>query len=453
MNKTTRFLLVVLMVFCVALPMFAGGQRDSAAGLTVVRYLNQETNPQVVAIQRDWITGFRQEYPQFDVALEGAPAAVINQTIATYTQAGAPLDVIHADGGSAARLAAAGRLAPLDDIVEKLGGRDAFFPGRLLIYNDRVYSINQAPTSPTLHYRTDIFEKHGLSTPRTYQDVLNAARIIDANEPGMSGLGLPGGENRATTIYSGIFMWGFGGNYYDADLNVTTNTREVRQALEFYAQLLQYAPEDASGWAFNEPAEAYMAGRTAMLFLWNGADLIRRQNPALLEVTNIVRFPAGPRMHVTEQGGRYISIWGASRNLEASKAWVEYIFRPENSIKLTEMEPGMYPPKTHADWALAERSTADAFRLYGDALFNEVFKSAEIAYNQIFHAGGIAPSYDRPRETGILNPLIDAVWGSNVYATAVQRVAYGGWSVDRAVVAMTEELERLSAALRAELGL
>ena len=453
MNKTTKTFFVVLLVLIVAAPLFAGGRGEDTEGLQVVRYLNQETNPQVVNVQREWITGFRQEYPQYDVALEGAPAGIINQTIATYTQAGAPLDVIHADGGSAARLAAAGRLASLDDVVEKLGGRDAFFPGRLLIYNDTVYSINQAPTSPTLHYRTDIFEKYGLDTPRTYEDVLEAARIIGANEEGMAGLGLPGGENRATTIYSGIFMWGFGGNYFDGDLNVTTNTQEVRDALEFYAELLQHAPEDASGWAFNEPAEAYMAGRTAMLFLWNGADLIRRQNPSMLEVTDIVRFPAGPAMHVTEQGGRYISVWAESRNLEPSKAWVEYIFRPENSIKLTEMEPGMYPPKTQADWALAERSTADAFRMYGDALFNEVFLSAEIAYNQIFHAGGISPEFDTPQETGILNPLIDAVWGSDVYATAVQRVAYDNWSVDRAVEAMTEELERLAADLRAELGL
>lgn len=450
MRKLTVLLAVVLA--CVAvIPALAGGGAE--AELTTVRYLNQETNPDVVAIQRDWIEGFREEYPNYDVILEGAPAAVINQTIATYTQAGAPLDVIHADGGSAARLAAAGRLAPLDDVVEALGGREAFYPGRLLIYEDTVYSINQAPTSPTLHYRTDIFEKYGLDTPRTYEDVLEAARIIDAEEDGMAGLGLPGGENRATTIYSGIFMWGFGGNYYDGDLNVTTDTQEVRDALAFYAELLQYAPEDASGWAFNEPAEAYMAGRTAMLFLWNGADLIRRQNPEMLEVTDIVRFPAGPHMHVTEQGGRYISVWAESESLEASKAWVEYIFRPENSIKLTEMEPGMYPPKTEAEWELAEQSTADAFRMYGDALFNEVFPSAEIAYNQIFHAGGISPDYDRPQETFKLNPLIDAVWGSDVYATAVQRVAYEGWSVDDAVEDMTTELERLSAELREELGL
>ena len=449
MRKLSVVLVVLLAVL--AVPLFAGGEQEE--GLETVRYLNQETNPDVVAIQREWIEGFREEHPNYDVILEGAPANVINQTIATYTQAGAPLDVIHADGGSAARLAAAGQLEPLDDVVEALGGRDAFFPGRLLIYDDTVYSINQAPTSPTLHYRTDVFERHGLDTPRTYEDVIEAARVIDENEPDMAGLGLPGGENRATTIYSGIFMWGFGGNYFDENLEVTTDTPEVREALEFYAELLQLAPEDASGWAFNEPAEAYMAGRTAMLFLWNGADLIRRQNPDLLDVTDIVIFPAGPQMHVTEQGGRYISLWSESENIEASKAWIEYIFRPENSIKLTNMEPGMYPPKTEAEWELAEQSTAESFQMYGDALFNEVFPSAEVAYNQIFHAGGIKPEYDAPQETWILNPLIDAVWGSDVYATAVQRVAYEGWSVDDAVEAMTDELERLSGELRAELDL
>jgi ABC-type glycerol-3-phosphate transport system substrate-binding protein len=444
-----------LLFAIVAFPILAGGQGEQGrganeAGLSVVRYLNQETDPQVVNVQRGWVEGYRQEYPQYDVILDNAPNTVINQTIATYLQAGAPLDVLHADGGSAGRMAVAGQLAPLDEVVEALGGRDEFLPGRLLIYDDVVYAINQAPATPVLHYRTDVFKEAGLNPPTTYEELMEAARKLHSDE--MAGIALPGGENRGTTIYSGIFLWGYQGNYFDEDLNVTIDNERTREAMQYYADLLQYAPPDAAGWAFTEQVESFMAGRAAMLFYWHGLDLIRRGNPDILDRVSVVQFPKG-EIQVTEQGGRYVSIFADSENLDASKAWVEYIFRPENAMDLTHVQPMLYPPATYGELALAQNSNEAAFADYGELLLNEVYPSAEFAYNQIFHAGGISPEYDSPQDTWIINPLVSVVWNSNLYARAVQRVAYEGVSVDRAVRDLQRDLEQQVEVAREDLGL
>ena len=322
MMKRVVAVMIALTVL-VALGFAGGGKegKEAAPGITTIRYLNQETDPPVVAVQRGWVAGFIKENPTMDVILEGAPNTVINQTIATYVQAGAPLDVIHADGGSAALLAAQGRLAPIDDVVEALGGREVFFPGRLLIYNDKVYSINQAPATPVLHYRKDVFDAMGLQPPTNWQELLDVAKKIHSSE--IAGIALPGGENRATTIMSGIFLWANQGNYFDRDLNVTIDNPRVHEALRFYSELLQYAPPDAAGWSFVEPLESFMAGRSAMVFYWHGMDLILRGRPELIEEGKIgvVQAPAG-RIRVTEQGGRYISIFASSRNVEACKKWV-----------------------------------------------------------------------------------------------------------------------------------
>lgn len=448
-----RLLCVLLLLIVGAVLASAAGQGEQEAeqgGISVVRYLNQETDPKVVAVQRGWVTGFREKYPNFDVILDGAPNTVINQTIATYVQAGAPLDVIHADGGSAALHAAAGNLVPLDDVIEALGGREQFLPGRLLIYNDKVYSINQAAATPVLHYRTDVLENAGIEPPTTYEELMAAARALHSDE--MAGIGLPGGENRGTTIISGIFLWGHQGNYFDADLNVTIDNQQTRDAMQYYADLLQYSPPEAVGWAFAEQLESFMAGRVAMLFYWHGLDLIRRSNPDLLDRVGVVQLPKGD-IQVTEQGGRYVSIFAKSENIEASKKWIEYMFTPEIAMDLTHIQPMLYPPATYGELELAGQSNEGAFADYGESLMDVVYPSAEIAYNQIFHAGGITTQHDSPQETYILNPLVSVVWNSNLYARAVQRVAYEGVPVEIAVEDLQRDLAEQVETVRNELGL
>ena len=399
-------------------------------GIEVVRYLNQETNPSVVNIQRNWVQNFIEENPGYDVILESAPASMINTRIATYVQAGAPLDVVHADGGSAARAAAAGLLEPLDDVIERLGGREAFLPGRLLEYEGSIYSINQAAASPQLHYRKDLFEAAGLEPPTTWEELIEAARALHSDD--VAGIALPGGENRATTIFSGIFLWQNCGNYFNTDLEVTLDNPQTAEALQFYADLLEYSPPDAAAWAFIEPIESFWSGRAAMVPFWHGMDMILQQNPAMIDKVGVVNLPQG-RMKVSEQGGRYVSLFKSSTAIDASKAWIEYIFSPGIAKDLTELQPMLYPPATDAALEALRSSDAPTFQAYGDALFNVVYASAPYAYNQIFHGGGIDADSCTMNNTGILNPFVSVVWNSNLYARAVQRVAYD--NVDPATAA------------------
>lgn len=420
-----------------------------AQGIQTVRYLNQETDPVVVGVQRQWVEAFVAQNPGMDVILEGAPAGVINQRVATYVQAGAPLDVVHADGGSAARAAAAGLLAPLDDIVEALGGHDAFLPGRLLTYEGSVYAINQAATSPQLHYRKDLFEAAGLEPPNTWEELLAAAQTLHSSD--VAGIALPGGENRATTIYSGLFLWQNCGDFFNADLEVTVDTAEAHEALRFYAELLEYAPPDAVSWAFNEPIESFWSGRAAMVPYWHGLDLTFRQNPAMAENVGVVPMPEG-RMRVTEQGGRFLSVFNSSQNLDASKAWLEYVFQPENARMLTEVQPMLYPPVTEASLEALRDSTAPTFQAYGDILFDVVYNSSEFAYNQIFDGGSINAETCTIDRTGTLNPYVSVLWNSNLYARAVQRVAYDNTSPEDAAAAAQESLEAQVATARREMA-
>jgi hypothetical protein len=292
-----------------------------------------------------WVNDFTEQNPGHRRDPRGRPRRVINQRIATYIQAGAPLDVIHADGGSAAMLAAQGLLEPLDDVVEALGGRDAFLPGRLLIFEDKVYSINQAArrrcstTGPTCSRRPASSRRPpGTSCCTRRRRCIRRRgrrhRLARRREP-------------RDHIYSGLFLWQNCGDYFDRDLNVDARQRAHPRGA---AVLRRPAPVLATGrrsWAFTEPIESFWSGRAAMVFYWHGLDLTFRVNPGLAREHRQRRADArGP--HEGDRAGRPLHL--AVRqlaNVEASKQWIQYIFTPENAQKLSEVQPMLYPPATY----------------------------------------------------------------------------------------------------------
>ncbi len=445
--KKISGLIVIVAILSLVLSFSAGAEE-----FQVIRFLNQETDPTVVGILRQWVEGFTEENPNTDIILESAPPTVIMHKISTYVQAGAPLDVIGGDSGSTARMVAEGLLEPIDEVIEALGGRDAFLPGRLLVYDDTVYAINMIPSTPVLHYRKDLFEEAGLEPPDTWEDLMHAVKTLHSDE--VAGIAIPGGENRHCTIFSGIFLWQNGGDFFDRDLNVTIDNERTYEALEFYAELLQYAPPDAAGWAYLEPLESFAAGRAAMVPFWNGLDLLWRLNPDMIEEdrVGIVLMPKG-KMRATERGGRFLTVFTTSEHKDLAKNWIEYMFRPENAYQLNELQPMFYQPATYEAMELLMESDAPNLQAYGQYLFDVLYPGAEHSYMSIFHAGGINPETLEIEETGIFNPLVSVLHTSALYARAVQRVAYEGWSAEDAAREAQRELEAQVEVARAEMGL
>ncbi len=403
----------------VGLGLMSGG--ISAQGINVVRYISQETDPAVVRIQRNWIEGFIEANPGNDVILESAPAGVINQRIATYVQAGAPLDVVHSDPGTAARLAVEGLLAPLDDVVEALGGRDSFLKNRLLIVNDKVYAINQAATSPQLFYRKDLFEAAGIAPPTNWEEVRAAAEALHSDD--VIGIALAGGENRMTTIMAGTVLWQNCHDFFDGEGNVILDHPNAVEAASHYADLLKFSAPDAAAWSFNEPPESFWSGRAAMVIHWHALDLMMRQNPAMVENIGIAPVTAN-KMKATQTGGRYVAVFGNSPTLDSGKKWIEYIFSPENAADLTGISPLLYPPATNAAMEALKGSDAPTVAAYGDLLFNTVYPAAVDGYSEILHAGGLNTETCELTDTGKVNPFTSVLWNSNLYARAIQKIAY-----------------------------
>src|ERR1041384_5361022 len=103
--------------------------------------------------------------------------------------------------------------------------------------------------SQLFFYRQDLFQKHNLKEPATWDDVLAAAKTISELET----TGAPGGGkvygyvmraaqgNAAVADFMPIF-WAFGGEMFDTNGQPTVNSPEGIAALKFMIELGKYSP-------------------------------------------------------------------------------------------------------------------------------------------------------------------------------------------------------------------
>jgi len=150
-------------------------------------------------------------------------------------------------------------------------------------YNGKVWGLNRDTDVRPLYYRKDIFEQAGIPVPwqpKSWDDILEAARTIKANVPGVYPVALKAGVlgGEATTM-QGFYMalLGAGGRLYNADTGKwVIKSPALLDALRFFHTI--YVDEElsvpADFWLAGSPVdkihEYLRDGKVAMLVTWDG---------------------------------------------------------------------------------------------------------------------------------------------------------------------------------------
>ncbi|MBV9209568.1 MAG: extracellular solute-binding protein, partial [Acidobacteria bacterium] len=167
-------------------------------------------------------------------------------------------DLVMMDDPWFPRFASMEFLTDLKPFYEKHGmasGPDDDFVGNSLALchhpyqTGTLYALPYVGNSQLFFYRKDIFQKHNLKEPATWDEVLAAAKTIDEQERA----GAPGGGkmygyvmraaqgNAAVADFMPIF-WAFGAEMFDANGRPVVNSAEGINALKFMLELGKYAP-------------------------------------------------------------------------------------------------------------------------------------------------------------------------------------------------------------------
>lgn len=200
----------------------------------------------------------------------------------------------------------------------------------------KLYSICVSCTGGVLMYRTDLFEKHGIAAPKTMADVLEAAKVIKANEPDVYAFVARGDSSSGSFGTSAGIAWAYGGRVLDDQGNVTVNTPEMTAGVSDFVTLMQeYGPEDAAAMGWDTMSEIFRAGKAAMCFDMNGFVSVFSS----AEVSTVAdkvgcAVISGPDHYAQWMYGEGLGISAFSRNKEA--AWLFLQWR--NSLDVIQEE-------------------------------------------------------------------------------------------------------------------
>ncbi len=215
-----------------------------------------------------------------------------------------------------------GKSGPDDDFVATsiALGREPYQTGAL-------YALPYVGNSQLFFYRKDLFQKHNLKEPLTWDDVLAAAKAFSENETS----GAPGGGkvygyvmraaqgNAAVADFMPIF-WAFGGEMFDASGQPTVNTPEGIAALKLMIELGKYSPPGYASFNADEVGAHLLQGTAAMSINWPAwiSSFSDTSKSKVIGRMEFGQLPAARNPGRAEIGNWLIAIPRDAKNIEAA---------------------------------------------------------------------------------------------------------------------------------------
>ena len=242
-----------------------GGSGEGGDQLTV--WIIEDLPDRVKATQA--IVDAFSEDSGTEVELVAVAEDQFNQLLTSNAAAGKLPDVVGGIPLGQARIMSSNQLLDTDAMAEVIDtlGEETFSEKALELTRDGDTPISVPSESWTqlLVYRKDLFEEAGLDTPDTYEAILAAAEELDSPQvSGFVGANIAGDAFTEQTFeHIGL---GNGCQLVDDGGEVTFDSPECVEALDFYGQLQEFAPSGEQD--VDTTRAQYFAGKAAML-IWS----------------------------------------------------------------------------------------------------------------------------------------------------------------------------------------
>ncbi len=165
-------------------------------------------------------------------------------------------------------------LEPLDGFIEESGfDFDDYSPAYQMASTggtDTIYGLPFRGHPQMMFYRTDVFEELGLDVPTTWQEVAEAAAVIEA-ETDLDPIAMYYGINVDQNLFNWYsHLWGAGSDIFDENFEPAFNSEAGVAATEQYISYLRsgYTAPDAVAWNEQEANQEMVQGRAAMFVGW-----------------------------------------------------------------------------------------------------------------------------------------------------------------------------------------
>ena len=283
----------------------------------------------------NWTDAAKEHIPAFEketgikVQLETYGNEQLSQkTAVEMTAGGGDIDVINL------RMMEESRMYVLNDWVEDLNKYvkdDAEYD--IGDYSDSALAactvdgvLTVIPTiseSAMIFYRKDVFAKHGVQPPKTFDELEQVAAKVTDRENEFYGFVSRGQKSPMVTQLSS-YVYGYGGDFFDKESGkALLDTPEFLGAVEYYGRMLRnYGPDGVLNMSWPQGVAIFQQGKGAMYVDCSSQYnmLMDPTKSTVAEHTGVAMFPAGPKRHRFF----YVNAWGlgiSSKSAKKDAAW------------------------------------------------------------------------------------------------------------------------------------
>ena len=181
-------------------------------------------------------------------------------------------------------------------------------------------------------YRTDLFEKYGVSLPKNTDELLEVIKslTIDENGDGKPEIyGYVTGHGYRDPITFSTFPWmrAYGAEVIDTQtFEVKANTPEMKDFLNFVVKLHKLMPPESIGWGWSESIAMFQIGKAAMMQMTSefGNILEDKASSKFWDKIGYIAMVPGPAGPGNVMGGSGWCVNEDSENAELAYKFVEW---------------------------------------------------------------------------------------------------------------------------------
>jgi ABC-type glycerol-3-phosphate transport system substrate-binding protein len=387
--------------------------------------------------------------PNVKVKFETVPFGSMYARLITALRRNEVPNVMNTLEGAVAFLQAKDGLVPVTDVISALG-RDDFRKSYLdaVSKDGQVWGVPDWALHQEVWYRKDMLAKAGLKPPKSWPELLAAAKALtqDTNndgKPDVYGFAVPMSSALVAPQTFFQVFYSAGGTIFDPKTGnyVFGEPKEKELAvksLQFLIDLYKAASPPASvEWSWAEYRTAFVKGQVAMTNEWGAVvQMAVEQNPDILDKIGVFPFPAptADKKPAASLSGGYYYLVGKSTpdKVAASKTLLRCMYAPDKVAERANSRPIFAIPSTKSAYQSAVYQSNDMVKRFKpelDIIFNDVMGSW---YRYGMEAG--------------LNPLAGQIEATTFIGDAMQKAALGKITAEQAITQIDDQL-RFQAAM------
>ncbi|MCY3831682.1 MAG: extracellular solute-binding protein [Chloroflexi bacterium] len=212
-----------------------------------------------------------------------------------------PYDIIMVTQGDIESYVAEGWMMPLNDLVAKY--EDEYQISDILGIADmtvdgNIYGLPMEQNTRHLFYRPDLLEKHGIDVPETWDDVIEACGVLQAEDSIVIPFTTQLHAGWAWRIEFGDMLLAFGGKPLNDDMTPAFNSDEGVMALEKLVEIVD-ACMGAEGltYSIDDSQIGIATGELAMAFTW-ASRAAAMDDPDFSDYVGGIEFAPAPKATV-----------------------------------------------------------------------------------------------------------------------------------------------------------